>query len=579
MKCPRCGKPIDGKNCSCIYCGATIIQRHQDSDMNERLEKAQKIEYALLREIRQAFPDEIIDFTQWNHSRWDKPTAFVCRELGYKSVHSFLESHGLLVLSLQQNPYEDSYADSPIINNEHSRVRNNPPPVKRKKAEAASRRVLPVMILCSIVLLFVLAAFLFVKIIGSSKEKPSDIQMNVETFSGIKTPTVGSENLADKGPENDYSKVLLDYADFSRGLRRYDEYVKSSTWSTSMAFIPMDIQGISTLCRFDSNLGYQLIDIDQNGTTELLIGSMENTGSIVADNLVFDMYTLSDGQPERVFVSGERYRFTPLKNQRFYYEDSDGAAIYSFKSGKLKHVKDCSPGSLDENDVLQLSLTSIHNMDDPSSTRNSYHPENYLDQLTDVSVGDTISFGYYEQDNNRTNGKEPIEWSVLTIEDDMALVISKDVLDWQPFHTANMIITWEDSYLREWLNNGFLNNAFTEEEIARIPTVLVPAGQEIYVNYFAGNDTYDKVFVLSSVEAEEYFYLNDSRTCRWSTYAKVRSTLTLSQKSGVGWWLRNPCNSPGYQPAVEDDGSIHQPGYGFESKTIFVRPAMWIRTS
>ena len=61
--------------------------------MNERLEKAQKIEYALLREIRQAFPDEIIDLSQWNHSRWDKPTAFVCQELGYKSVHSLSLIH------------------------------------------------------------------------------------------------------------------------------------------------------------------------------------------------------------------------------------------------------------------------------------------------------------------------------------------------------------------------------------------------------------------------------------------------------------------------------------------------------
>ena len=420
MKCPRCGKPIDSTNCSCIYCGATIIQRQQDSDMNERLEKAQKIEYALLREIRQAFPDEIIDLSQWNHSRWDKPTAFVCRELGYKSVHSFLESHGCLVLSLQQNPYEDSYADSPIINNEHSRVRNNPPPVKQKKAETASRRVLPVMILCSIVLLFVLAAFLFVKIIGSSREEPDDLQKKASAFSGISNPENKTE-------------------------------------------------------------------------------------------------------------------------------------------------------SVDTNDIL--------------FERNGEPPANYLDKLSTVHTGDIVSWGYYEQDNNHTNGKEPIEWVVLSVEDNMALVISRDALDWQPFHTVNTWITWEESYLREWLNQEFLYNAFSEEEISRIPTVLVPARQDDPMDPFSddpykfvGNDTYDKVFVLSRVEAQMYFPTEKSRVCGCSAYANAHCRSPWSNGFNPGWWLRNKSDSPGFQPAVEGDGRISL-GCGFENVDIFVRPVMWITVS
>lgn len=82
MDCSRCGMPVDDKYSSCIYCGATIVHSNQNSDTNEKSERVRNTENALLREIRQVFPDEIVEDSQWNHSRWDKPAAFVCRKLG-----------------------------------------------------------------------------------------------------------------------------------------------------------------------------------------------------------------------------------------------------------------------------------------------------------------------------------------------------------------------------------------------------------------------------------------------------------------------------------------------------------------
>lgn len=37
----------------------------------------------------------------------------------------------------------------------------------------------------------------------------------------------------------------------------------------------------------------------------------------------------------------------------------------------------------------------------------------YKNILNDVSVGENILFGFYEQDGNTSNGKEYIEWQVL----------------------------------------------------------------------------------------------------------------------------------------------------------------------
>lgn len=46
--------------------------------------------------------------------------------------------------------------------------------------------------------------------------------------------------------------------------------------------------------------------------------------------------------------------------------------------------------------------------------------------FADLAVHDTILFGTYEQDNDASNGREKIQWLVLEIEDNRALLISKD---------------------------------------------------------------------------------------------------------------------------------------------------------
>ena len=94
--------------------------------------------------------------------------------------------------------------------------------------------------------------------------------------------------------------------------------------------------------------------------------------------------------------------------------------------------------------------------------------------------GSFITFGTYEQDDNDSNGKEDIEWLVLEVKRNKMLVISKYTLAVREYCTnlkggVNVYGTWETSYVRNWLNNDFLNSAFSEEEKALIPTVVVSA--------------------------------------------------------------------------------------------------------
>lgn len=145
-------------------------------------------------------------------------------------------------------------------------------------------------------------------------------------------------------------------------------------------------------------------------------------------------------------------------------------------------------------------------------------------ELKTALPGSYITFGTYEQDNNKKNGQEPIEWLVLENDGESLFVLSKYVLDGQPYsnayaeHTWEAYpITWENCYLRSWLNNTFLTTAFNAGEQARINTTLVINSLPFdYVklsffddNLTAGNNTLDKVYILSYDEVHKYFPMKD----------------------------------------------------------------------
>ena len=49
-----------------------------------------------------------------------------------------------------------------------------------------------------------------------------------------------------------------------------------------------------------------------------------------------------------------------------------------------------------------------------------------------ASIGDYVTFGMYEQDNDKSNGAEAIEWQVLDKKDGKVLLLSKYALDAKP---------------------------------------------------------------------------------------------------------------------------------------------------
>lgn len=158
------------------------------------------------------------------------------------------------------------------------------------------------------------------------------------------------------------------------------------------------------------------------------------------------------------------------------------------------------------------------------------------ESLKDIKVGSCIKFGMYEQDNDTTNGKEYIDWLVLEVKDGKAFVISKQLLDRQPYHTDSVAVTWETCSLRNWLNNEFLNNAFTAEEQEMIPAKKVSADKNPEHKTDPGKVTSDKVFLLSFDQAIQYISML-GEDCTATDYV---TALNDYLKVTPNFWLRTP---------------------------------------
>ena len=204
------------------------------------------------------------------------------------------------------------------------------------------------------------------------------------------------------------------------------------------------------------------------------------------------------------------------------------------------------------------------------------------------TVGNYVTFGEYPQ---TTAGEDmtPIEWLVLARDGNKALLISRYGLDAQPYNTDHTSVTWETCTLRTWLNVTFYNKAFSSDEQAAILTTSVDNGKNQGYSKWStsgGNNTEDKVFLLSYAEANKYFgvtYDNISNTksrVAPTAYAIAHGTWTSSSnKTADGtdagwWWLRSPGNYQDFAAVVDTDGSLRNITVNYVSGSVC--PALWV---
>lgn len=192
-----------------------------------------------------------------------------------------------------------------------------------------------------------------------------------------------------------------------------------------------------------------------------------------------------------------------------------------------------------------------------------------------LSVGDTVLFGSYEQDNNPSNGKEEIEWLILDKRSDCMLVVSRYALDCQVFYPSMSNITWSSSHARTWLNNSFINSAFTAEERNLIQTTSVTADRNPYFNTNPGSSTSDKLFLLSITEVGWYFNSDSDMVCKGTQYCYAQGAY-IGTNNNCWWWLRTPGDRNASAATVSSRGGINYNGNDVDAIAGGIRPAMWI---
>ena len=244
-------------------------------------------------------------------------------------------------------------------------------------------------------------------------------------------------------------------------------------------------------------------------------------------------------------------------------------------------------GKNDEAILLLSDLTYKDSKELYTQCCNEQYGTKKTQYLESILVGNLYAFGEYEQDNKIENGKETILWTVLDKEGSRLLLISKYVLDCQPYHTVCEDVTWENCFLRKWLNEDFLNNAFNEEQKNYICTTYNTT------DYVVGNtvveySTYDKIFILKPAGVKKYYGLGDNhftreaRQCELTEYARAQGAKgwnSYGRHEGAycSWWLRPTHwrNRWVNASAISSTGS-YCPETTVQGDGTGVRPVIWI---
>lgn len=187
--------------------------------------------------------------------------------------------------------------------------------------------------------------------------------------------------------------------------------------------------------------------------------------------------------------------------------------------------------------------------------------------LEEAQVGDTVTFGAYEQDGDEGNGPEPLSWRVLAREGDRLLLMTSEGIECVTCYSG-WGESWADSALRSWLAQEFPQKAFTEDEQVR----LVPEESVAAADSDASLAT-----LLTLGQVEQYLPDASMRSCTVTKAALAERTFAAGEDGTMGWWLRPPEDAGYFAASVRRDGSILTYGGDMGRDVLCVRLAIWVR--
>ncbi len=179
--------------------------------------------------------------------------------------------------------------------------------------------------------------------------------------------------------------------------------------------------------------------------------------------------------------------------------------------------------------------------------------------------GNSIEFGAYR--NN------VLIWNVIAVEDDRALLLLSDVLrtedgapDEMLYNNEPIPATWAECSLRNWLNGEFYENAFGDDRDAIVEVLNI---NEDTWHSDGGEDTYDKVFLLSIGDIQSYqvsgneLFLTDS-----SVYYYFLRNMAFSNEEAAVFW--------NVEGDITPDNLNSRLAHIYLQEASCIRPAVWV---
>ena len=199
-------------------------------------------------------------------------------------------------------------------------------------------------------------------------------------------------------------------------------------------------------------------------------------------------------------------------------------------------------------------------------------------------IGEIVNFGIYR-------------WILIDEKDDKLFLLSEDIIDQQNIHERDIDVTWETCSLRLYLNTTFLHS-FTTQDQSCILETQVHTPDNLWYKSFCGNDTVDKIFILSMDEIVRSYFGDSSdlldnpseKQRYWFQRKDINNETRMSSHLDKSWWwTRTPGKKNRFFVYIQGDGNIGIQGNGISQRNTNiihpitnsnkggVRPCMWIK--
>ena len=202
-----------------------------------------------------------------------------------------------------------------------------------------------------------------------------------------------------------------------------------------------------------------------------------------------------------------------------------------------------------------------------------------------AKVGDVIEFGDWN-------------WRVLDVQDGKLLIITEQIINTDSYNTERTSITWEKCTLRKYLNGEFYAK-FSKEEQGLIAETRISNPDNMWYEYGkGGNNTIDKVFLLSLEEVLRYFgdsgdYVNKNRNKQEGYYPKDKwvpsaigvgfsdaydnNRMAMYENEPHSWWLRSPGGLDDRAAMISEGGAVFVNGMFVADGVVGIRPVLWMK--